>query len=65
MNQSINQSTGFCLPAPGTPRPAEVVPVEEGVFQATYMPAAEGKCKVDVQYGGAEVPNRSVLLHDL
>ena len=36
-----------------------MVPVEEGVFQATYVPAAEGKCKVDVKYGGAEVPNRS------
>ena len=40
-----------------------MVPVEEGVFQATYVPAAEGKCKVDVKYGGAEVPNRSAVLH--
>ncbi|KAK7101853.1 hypothetical protein V1264_020173 [Littorina saxatilis] len=41
----------------GATFPAEVVPVEEGLFQATYKPTAEGKCKVDVQYGGKEVPN--------
>ncbi|XP_076469743.1 LOW QUALITY PROTEIN: filamin-A-like [Babylonia areolata] len=41
----------------GATRPANVVPVEEGVFQASYVPAEEGKCKVDVQYGGTEVPN--------
>jgi hypothetical protein len=39
-------------------RPAEVVPVEEGVFQATYLPTEEGKCKVDVKFAGQEVPKR-------
>ncbi|XP_025106447.1 filamin-A-like isoform X3 [Pomacea canaliculata] len=40
----------------GATRPAEVVPVQEGIFQATYLAVAEGKCKIDVKYGGSEVP---------
>ena len=41
-----------------------MVPVEEGLYEATYVPAAEGKCKLDVKYGGDSVPNRydSVVL---
>ncbi|XP_071084082.1 filamin-A-like isoform X4 [Haliotis cracherodii] len=41
----------------GKPQKAKIVPVEEGVFNATYVPADEGKCKVDVKYGGQNVPN--------
>ncbi|KAL3851735.1 hypothetical protein ACJMK2_015452 [Sinanodonta woodiana] len=41
----------------GAVRPAEVVPVTEGKFQATYYPVEEGKCKVNVKYANQEVPN--------
>ncbi|KAL8615195.1 hypothetical protein ACOMHN_029211 [Nucella lapillus] len=40
----------------GAPRPANVVPVEDGVYNVSYVPSTEGKCKVDVTYGGTEVP---------
>lgn len=42
----------------GKTRPAEIVPTAEGVYQATYLPTEEGKCKVDVKYGGKPVRNR-------
>ncbi|XP_076447622.1 filamin-A-like isoform X2 [Babylonia areolata] len=44
-------------PQTGAKQEAQIVPVEEGVYQATYVPPAEGKCKVDVKYGGKPVPN--------
>ncbi|KAL8582065.1 hypothetical protein ACOMHN_028046 [Nucella lapillus] len=44
-------------PKTGARCEAEIVPVEEGVYQATYVPSAEGKCKVNVKYGGKHVPN--------
>lgn len=50
--------TLFFLFLSGKPQKAKIVPVEEGVFNATYVPADEGKCKVDVKYGGQNVPNR-------
>ncbi|BFZ10498.1 hypothetical protein BsWGS_13537 [Bradybaena similaris] len=41
----------------GKKRPAEIVPVDEGVYQATYVPAAEGPCQVDVKYANQNVPH--------
>lgn len=54
---SLNSNTCLHL-FTGATRPAEVVPVQEGIFQATYLAVAEGKCKIDVKYGGSEVPGR-------
>ncbi|XP_012939324.2 filamin-A-like [Aplysia californica] len=41
----------------GAKRPAQVTPVEDGIFNATYVPTAEGPCQVEVKYANQQVPN--------
>uniref|UniRef100_A0A0B7BLG3 Calponin-homology (CH) domain-containing protein n=1 Tax=Arion vulgaris TaxID=1028688 RepID=A0A0B7BLG3_9EUPU len=40
----------------GTKRPAELVPVDDGVYQATYVPVTEGPCQVEVKHANQNVP---------
>ncbi|GFN93495.1 filamin-a-like [Plakobranchus ocellatus] len=40
----------------GVKRPAEVVPVADGVYEATYVPVAEGPCQVEVKHADQQVP---------
>ena len=45
----------------GVKRPAEVVPVADGVYEATYVPVAEGPCTVEVKHANQQVPGRCVF----
>ncbi|CAL1528168.1 unnamed protein product [Lymnaea stagnalis] len=40
----------------GVKRQAEIVPVDDGIYQVTYVPTAEGPCQVDVKYANQHVP---------
>ncbi|BFZ08117.1 hypothetical protein BsWGS_11156 [Bradybaena similaris] len=40
----------------GVKRPADLVPVADGVYQATYVPTAEGPCQVEVKHAHQNVP---------
>jgi filamin len=40
----------------GAKRPAQIVPIDDGVFEATYAPVSEGPCQVDVKYANQSVP---------
>ncbi|KAK6175820.1 hypothetical protein SNE40_014207 [Patella caerulea] len=44
--------------AKGIKRPADVMPIGDNKYQATYMPVEEGPCKVDVKYANQAVPQR-------
>ncbi|KAL5013398.1 hypothetical protein ScPMuIL_007668 [Solemya velum] len=49
----------------GVKKPADLVPVSEGVVEATYYPSEEGKCQVDVKYADKQVPNSPFLMEVL
>ena len=43
------------------PEPIELVEVDEGVFECTYVPKEKGApCRLDVMYDDAHVPGRLV-----
>ncbi|RUS81267.1 hypothetical protein EGW08_010971 [Elysia chlorotica] len=47
----------------GVRRPAEVVPVADGVFEATYVPVEEGPCTVEVKHADQQVPGSPFKLN--
>jgi len=45
----------------GSPKPLELVEVDDGVFDCTYYPTQEGApCRLDVTYDDEHVPGRCV-----
>ena len=43
----------------GKKQPVQIQPVSEGLYEASYVPVNEGKCKLDVLYADKPVKNRS------
>ncbi|XP_059165585.1 filamin-A-like isoform X3 [Physella acuta] len=41
----------------GAKRPAQLVPVDDGIYEATYVPTAEGPCQVEVKHANQQVPH--------
>ena len=37
---------------------AKVVDNKDGTYDVTYVPKAEGKLQVDIEYGGRQIPQR-------
>ena len=44
--------------APGQPEKAQIVDNQDGTFDVNYMPKQQGPLKVDIKYGGKDIPQR-------
>ncbi len=44
----------------GTPEKAQIIDNQDGTYDVSYVPKAEGRLQVDIKYGGKPIPQRYV-----